>query len=83
MIRANEVRMGDDFPDEDHQLARTRREIAEANIAEIKEAELKGRYIEKTAVVLIAIFVAVIAVNHFRLVNAHIEAARPCADQRR
>ena len=39
--------------------------------------------IEKTAVILIAIFVAVIAVNHFRLVNARIEAARPCADQRR
>lgn len=30
--------------------------------------------IEKAAVVLIAIFVAVIAVNHFRLVNARIEA---------
>jgi hypothetical protein len=29
------------------------------------------------------VFVAVIAVNHFRLVNARIEAARPCADQRR
>lgn len=39
--------------------------------------------IEKIAVVLIAIFVVVIAVNHFRLVNARIEAARPCADQRR
>lgn len=39
--------------------------------------------IEKIAVVLIAIFVAAIAVNHFRLVNARVEAARPCADQRR
>lgn len=39
--------------------------------------------IEKIAVVIIAIFVAAIAVNHFRLVNARIEAARPCADQRR
>lgn len=39
--------------------------------------------IEKIAVILIAIFVAAIAVNHFRLVNARIEAARPCADQRR
>lgn len=39
--------------------------------------------IEKIAVVLIAIFVAAIAVNHFRLVNARVEAARPCVDQRR
>lgn len=37
--------------------------------------------IEKAAVVLIAIFVAVIAANHFRLVNARIESARPCADR--
>ena len=50
MIRTSEPDFGDDGPDEDHQVARTRREIAEANIAEIKEAELKGRYIEKTAV---------------------------------
>lgn len=50
MIRANEPSFGEDGPDEDRQLARTRREIAEANIAEIKEEELKGRYIEKTAV---------------------------------
>lgn len=39
--------------------------------------------IEKIAVIFIAIFVAAIAANHFRLVNARIEAARPCADQRR
>ena len=36
--------------DEAHAEARTRREIAEANIAEIKEAELSGKFVEKSAV---------------------------------
>jgi hypothetical protein len=50
IIRANEVKYDYSDMDEAHAEARTRREIAEANIAEIKEAELSGRYIEKTAV---------------------------------
>lgn len=50
IIRANEVKFDGSEMDEAHAEARTRREIAEANIAEIKEAELSGRYIEKSAV---------------------------------
>lgn len=36
--------------------------------------------IEKIAVILIAIFVAAIAVNHFRLVNARVEAVKSCGE---
>jgi len=50
IIRANEVKFDGSEMDEAHAEARTRREIAEANIAEIKEAELSGKFIEKTAV---------------------------------
>jgi len=39
-----------DFPDEDFQAARTRREIAEANLAELKEAEQNGKVIQTDAV---------------------------------
>ena len=39
-----------DLPDEDHQAARTRREIAEANLAEIREAEERGKLIQVSAV---------------------------------
>ena len=50
MIRANEVKPDGTPLDEGYDDARTRREIAEANIAEIKEAELAGKVVEKTAV---------------------------------
>ena len=50
LIRATEVKFDGGELDEAHAEARTRREIAEANMAEIKEADLAGRYIEKTAV---------------------------------
>ena len=39
-----------DLPDEDHQAARTRREIAEANLAEMREAEERGKLIQVSAV---------------------------------
>lgn len=39
-----------DLPDEDFQAARTRREIAEANLAELKEAEQQGKVIQVEAV---------------------------------
>ena len=39
-----------DLPDEDHQMARTRREIAEANLAEMREAEERGKLIQVSAV---------------------------------
>lgn len=39
-----------DFGDEDFQMARTRREIAEANLAEMREAELEGKLIRVDAV---------------------------------
>jgi phage terminase Nu1 subunit (DNA packaging protein) len=38
------------FADEDFQAARTRREIAEANLAELKEAEQNGKVIQTDAV---------------------------------
>ena len=38
------------FMDEDFQTARTRREIAEANLAELKEAEQQGKVIQVDAV---------------------------------
>ena len=50
MIRASEVKFDGGEMDEAHAEARTRREIAEANMAEIREAELSGKFIEKTAV---------------------------------
>lgn len=37
-------------PDEDHQAARTRREIAEANLAEMREAEERGELVRVAAV---------------------------------
>lgn len=39
-----------DFGDEDFQMARTRREIAEANLAEMREAELEGKLIRVEAI---------------------------------
>ena len=39
-----------DMPDEDHQAARTRREIAEANLAEMREAEERGKLIRADAI---------------------------------
>jgi len=39
-----------EMPDEDHQMARTRREIAEANLAEMREAEERGKLIRVDAV---------------------------------
>lgn len=39
-----------EFPDEDHQAARTRREIAEANLAEMREAEERRDLIRVGAV---------------------------------
>lgn len=39
-----------DFGDEDFQMARTRREIAEANLAEMREAELEGKLIRVDAI---------------------------------
>lgn len=39
-----------DLPDEDFQMARTRREIAEANLAEMREAELEGKLIRVEAI---------------------------------
>lgn len=41
---------GGDYGDEDFQMARTRREIAEANLAEMREAELEGKLIRVDAV---------------------------------
>lgn len=39
-----------DFGEEDFQMARTRREIAEANLAEMREAELEGKLIRVDAI---------------------------------
>lgn len=39
-----------DLPDEDFQTARTRREIAEASIAQLKEEEMRGELIRVEAV---------------------------------
>lgn len=50
MIRANEVKPDGTELDETHDAARTRREIAEANLAEMKEAELRGELIRIAAV---------------------------------
>jgi hypothetical protein len=47
MIRAKEVNFDGSEMEEAHAQARTRREIAEANMAEIREAELAGKYVEK------------------------------------
>lgn len=41
---------GGDYLAEDFQAARTRREIAEANLAEIREAELEGKLIRVDAI---------------------------------
>ena len=48
----DETRMPEyrELPDEDHQAARTRREIAEANLAEMREAEERGKLIQVSAV---------------------------------
>lgn len=45
MIRANKVETSGFEVGEDHQEARTRREIAEANLAEMREAEERGSLI--------------------------------------
>lgn len=38
---------------------------------------------ETVLVVVIAVFVAWIAVNHFRLVNARVEAAKSCEEAKK
>jgi phage terminase Nu1 subunit (DNA packaging protein) len=50
IIRANEVKFDGGEMDEAHDEARTRREIAEANMAEMKEGELRGDLIRVSAV---------------------------------
>ena len=50
MIRAHEVFADGYEPSEDHKAARTRREIAEANLAEMREAEERGDLIRVAAV---------------------------------
>ncbi|MDO9278564.1 MAG: hypothetical protein Q7U05_08400 [Polaromonas sp.] len=46
----NQTELADGEIDEDHNMARTRREIAEANMAEIREADLLGKYLDKAQV---------------------------------
>ena len=48
-IRANEVRQDGGDLGEDHQAARTRHEIAKANLAEMREAEERGDLIRVVA----------------------------------
>ncbi len=48
--RAGQMMKVSDLPDEDFQTARTRREIADANLAELKEAEQRGELIRVEAV---------------------------------
>jgi hypothetical protein len=50
IIRTNEIKFDISEMDEAHDEARTRREIAEANIAEMKEGELRGNLIRVSAV---------------------------------
>lgn len=50
LIRDNEVKFDGSEMDEAHDEARTRREIAEANIAEMKEGELRGDLIRVSSV---------------------------------
>jgi hypothetical protein len=50
VIRANEIKFDGAEMAEAHDEARTRREIAEANIAEMKEGELRGDLIRVSAV---------------------------------
>ena len=50
LIRAHEVFADGYEPSEDHKAARTRREIAEANLAEMREAEERGDLIRVAAV---------------------------------
>ena len=50
LIRANEVKFDGLELDESHDEARTRREIAEASMAEMKEAEMRGKFLKKTEV---------------------------------
>lgn len=47
MIRANQVRPDGGDLDESHDQARTRREIAEANLAELREGELSRELVRK------------------------------------
>lgn len=50
VIATREVKPDGSDLDESHDAARTRREIAEANLAEIREAELRGELIRVAAV---------------------------------
>lgn len=50
MIRANEVKFDGSELDEDHDAARTRLRISEANLSEMKEAEERGQLIRVEAV---------------------------------
>jgi hypothetical protein len=50
VIKANEVKADGTELDESHDAARTRREIAEANLAEMKEAEQRGELIRIAAI---------------------------------
>ena len=50
LIRANEVRFDGLETGESHDEARTRREIAEASMAEMKEGEMRGKFVVKAEV---------------------------------
>ncbi len=50
MIRATKVELSGLDVDESHDEARTRREIAEASMAEMKEAEMRGKFLKKSEV---------------------------------
>ena len=50
MIRANQVKADGSDRDESHDQARTRREIAEANLAELREGELSRELVRKADV---------------------------------
>ena len=50
MIRANQVKPDGSDMDESHDQARTRREIAEANLAELREGELSRELVRKADV---------------------------------
>ena len=50
MIRANQVKADGSDLDESHDQARTRREIAEANLAELREGELSRELVRKADV---------------------------------
>jgi phage terminase Nu1 subunit (DNA packaging protein) len=50
MVRAHDAELRGLESDEDHDAARTRLRISEANLSEMKEAELRGKLLEKAGV---------------------------------